>query len=238
MALIVHELKDRVPDMEIGAVRFLWMWAFSLAACVYRNVSVWGPADARLRGGLVLRGVVGFSGMTCYFYSLTHMRLADATCLSFTFPMWAALLGAVALRERLTRKDLVTLLACAGGVLLIARPPWLFPGGGGSGDAPSPPGLSVVIALVGAFAAGATQLTIRALSERVDTHVIVHAFGFAGAALAPLAAVLMEELVIPSVTDMWLLLGVGFTGWLGQVFIGMSLAREAAARATMMRCVR
>lgn len=126
MALVVHSLKDRVPDMEISAVRFLWMWLFSVISCVYRNESVWGPRDARLRVGLAVRGLLGTLGMSCYFYSLTHMPLAEATTLSFTFPMWTAVFGSLMLRERLGVKDGATLLACVGGVLLIARPVWLF----------------------------------------------------------------------------------------------------------------
>ena len=88
---------------------------------------------------------------------------------------------------------------------------------------------------MGAVCGGATQLAVRVLSERVDTHVIVHAFGFAGAAITPIAAVLMEDLVLPSLGDGLLMLVVGFLGWLGQVLIALSLQLERAARATMMR---
>lgn len=48
---------------------------------------------------LVLRGVVGFGALVCFFYSVTHLRLAEATMIQFTSPIFTAVLAAAYLGE-------------------------------------------------------------------------------------------------------------------------------------------
>lgn len=68
------------------------------------------------------RGLLVYTGNLCWFYALAHMTLADATALSFLNPLFAALILALWLRERLTPVRLAALLLGFAGAMVIIRP--------------------------------------------------------------------------------------------------------------------
>ncbi|MDH5590303.1 MAG: EamA family transporter, partial [Gemmatimonadota bacterium] len=51
----------------------------------------------RERGLLVLRGFFGFAALTCFYYAVLRMPLADATVIHFMNPVFTALAAAVVL---------------------------------------------------------------------------------------------------------------------------------------------
>ncbi len=68
------------------------------------------------------RAVAVYTGNLCWFYALTNITLADATTLSFTAPLFAAVILAFWLKERLDGWRLAALLIGLGGAFVIIRP--------------------------------------------------------------------------------------------------------------------
>ncbi|KAE8223126.1 hypothetical protein CF319_g3790 [Tilletia indica] len=92
------------------------------------------PAVRKL---LVFRGFSGFFGLFGLYFSLQYLSLADATVITFLSPLATALLAAPLLKEPLHSRQLVAGLVSVAGVVLIARPHFLFgrgTGAGGGGD--------------------------------------------------------------------------------------------------------
>ena len=73
-------------------------------------------------GGHALRSTVHFAAQSLWFYGLTRLPLGELTALEFTSPVWTAVLAAVILRERLTRRRMLGVLLGFAGVLVILRP--------------------------------------------------------------------------------------------------------------------
>ena len=69
-----------------------------------------------------LRAVVTYSGMVCWFYGLANVKLADATALLFTSPLFTVAILAVALGEPVTRRRGAALAAGFAGAMIIIRP--------------------------------------------------------------------------------------------------------------------
>ncbi|MEX2453428.1 MAG: DMT family transporter [Rhodospirillaceae bacterium] len=69
-----------------------------------------------------LRGAAVYTGNLCWFYALTQITLADATALSFIAPLFAVVILAVWLREKLDAARLAALVIGIGGALVIIRP--------------------------------------------------------------------------------------------------------------------
>lgn len=69
-----------------------------------------------------LRNLSHFAGQNLWFYALTVIPLAQVFALEFTSPLWAILLSALILGERITKAR--GLAACIGfiGILIVARP--------------------------------------------------------------------------------------------------------------------
>ena len=79
--------------------------------------------------------MIGASGLGCLFYALALLPLAEATVIQYLHPVFTALLAALLLRERAGAGLLLSLALGVAGVLLVARPAFLF---GAASAAPSP----------------------------------------------------------------------------------------------------
>ena len=65
--------------------------------------------------------------MTLAVYCLKNMYIADARVIFCTAPVYTVLLGRIFLKESVTKFDLIaTKMLCLGGVVLVAKPTFLF----------------------------------------------------------------------------------------------------------------
>lgn len=175
----------------------------------------WGHAPS----GLVLRGVLGFFGLTCYYIALSRLPLAEATTLHFTTPMLTALLAWWMLGERLHWLTAAALGIGFAGVAIVSNPR-------GSGLDP----FGVAVALAGAMISALAYVQVRRLTAREDPRVIVFYFPLVATPLAlPWAA---WNAVMPTALEALALIGIGVSTQLGQVFLTRGLAAERAATAT------
>lgn len=218
MSLLVKIAGERLPTMQIVWARALVTLALSYV--LVRRARV--PALGHDRPGLVLRGVLGFSALSAFYWSVIHIPLAEATVLQYTNPLFAALLAVVVLRERMAPRDVGALALGFAGVVLVAQPT------GAGGVAP----LALAIALLAAaFSAGA-YVMVRRLRRSEHPDVIV--LWFAIVSVVGAAPFALAQWVWPTPWEWLLLAGVGLTTQLGQVAITRGLHLETAGRATAM----
>jgi drug/metabolite transporter (DMT)-like permease len=145
MSALVKLAGQRLPTEQIVLARGVVTLVMSIWAIRRAGISPWGQR----RGMLFLRGLFGFCALFCYFYTVTHLPLADAVVLHFSNPILSAIAAALILKERFGRADVFAAIACACGVVLVARPTFLF------GGAPLDP-FAIGLALAGAvFSAAA-----------------------------------------------------------------------------------
>lgn len=221
MSLLVKEAGKNLPSTEIVLAR----GGFSLVAAFLQlrwlKIPLWGQR----RGLLLLRGLLGFVGLNCFFYALTVLPLADTTVIHYTNPVFTALLAAWLLKERGARGESLCMLLCLVGVVLVVRPGFLF--GELAADYPLS---AALIALAGALFGGAAYVTVRKLGR--TEHPLVVVFYFPLVAVPLTVPLLWGHAVWPSAWDFLLLLGIGLTTHAGQFLLTRGLQRERAGRAT------
>jgi len=222
MSLTVKIAGQRLPTMELVFARAVVVSAFAYADILRRGVSLRGQQP----GMLMFRGLVGFGALACFYYSVVHLPLAEATVIHFTNPVFTALIAVVFLGERLSLREVLLALVSLAGVALVVRPAGLFGGAGAS-----LPALPVASALSGAFLAACAYVIVRHL-RRHDAMVVV--FYFAGLSSVAALPFMLPDMVWPRGSEWLVLLGVGVSTFLGQVFLTLGLQRERAARATAM----
>ena len=88
-----------------------------------------GPADPVVRKLLVLRGSSGSVGLALFYYGLTVLSLSDAIVIFFIGPTLTAILAHLVLKETLDAIDIISSVSCLLGVVLVARPNFIFHGG-------------------------------------------------------------------------------------------------------------
>src|SRR3954451_12860599 len=141
MSLLVKVVGARVPSQEVVFVRAAVSLAVAYGLVRRARPGNWGQR----KGLLVVRGLMGFAALSCFFYALIHLPLADATVIQYTNPVWTAWLGWWLLDEGLSRGEAPLSASGLVGVVLIARPPVLF--GGPARLAP----LAVAVGVTGAL---------------------------------------------------------------------------------------
>lgn len=210
--LPVRELSDRFTAFELVFYRSLLTVLFMLPWLVRA-----GPAALKTgRLGLyVWRGVITFVGMVCLFYGLVNMKLADATALIFTAPLFTIVIGAVVLGDRVARgRWWPVLLGFAGGLVII-RPGFVEP---------TWPVLAVVVT---AITYGVSNAMTRALIRTEDANAVVF---YMFATIVPFAAVpVLISGTIPEWGDAPWILALGATTYVSQQCITRSLGNAAAA---------
>lgn len=71
---------------------------------------------------LILRGVVGFFGVFCYFYSVDHLSLGDATLLGKTSAFFSIIIAAVFLGEKMKKYHIPVLTIGLIGAAMVLKP--------------------------------------------------------------------------------------------------------------------
>jgi len=122
----------------------------------------------RLTGGkfhlLIMRGILGFSGMILFFYTITVIPLGEAITLNKTSPLFITILAYYLLKEHISLQIFIALIIGFLGIILITKPFEMS--------------LSYehfLGILGGALAAGA-YTTIKTIKDIYDSRVIVLSF--------------------------------------------------------------
>ena len=224
MSLFVKVAGQRLPSQEIVLVRGVLTGLFTFLAVRWAGVSLWGQR----KGWLVMRGVTGFIALSFIYFALTKLPLADATVLQYTNPVFTALLAAVFLQEPIRRRDWGGTALSLAGVVLIARPSFLF-GSQTSGLDP----VYVGIALLGAAFSAAAYVIVRKL--RTTEHPLTIIFYFPLVSTLGSIPTALPSAIWPTPLE-WLVLVVGVAGTaqLGQIYLTKGLHAEQAGRAMSM----
>jgi drug/metabolite transporter (DMT)-like permease len=213
MAILTKELGERMSSFQILFFRSFIGFLF-LAPLFVRDPAQ--PFRTTRLGLHFLRGAVGTAGNICFFWTITHMLLADSMALQFSRPLFMIPLAMLFLGEAVgTRRSLITLLGFAG-ILLYARP---F-------TAEFDP--NALVGALGALLGALVILFIKRLAATEPTRVIMFYYAFWNAALAAIPAFFLW--VPPTWTDMGLLVLVAAFGMGGQAMMthGLSMGDATA----------
>jgi drug/metabolite transporter (DMT)-like permease len=215
MGLLVKLASPRLPLGEIVFARAIITVALSYAMVRRAGLSPWGNQ----RGALVLRGLLGFGGLTCYYIALARLPLADATALQNATPLLTAVLAWWLLGEPIGWSTAIAIACGITGVLLIVRP---------SGEALDPVGVGVALGAV--VCSSFAYVTVRKLAQ--TEHPLVIVFYFPLVATPLVVPWMLSSFILPAPIDWLLLLGLGIATQIGQVFLTQALMIERASRAT------
>lgn len=136
--------------------------AWVIMAGGFAAVKTKRPAAHAIRSGL------GLAVMFCTFLALSKLPLAEATVIGFSAPLFATMLSAIVLRERVMWHRWGAIAIGFLGVLIVVQP-------GGS----SLPPLGVAIGLTAAFGTAVVVITLRQIGETETAVATVFWFNIA-----------------------------------------------------------
>ena len=122
MSVIVKVAGQRLPIAEIVFARSVVMLVIAYGLVRRAGVPLWGNRKPLL----ILRGLSGFAALFCFFYAITKLPLADITVLHFTNPAFTAILAMIFLKESMRPLEVLGLIVCLAGVILVTQPDFIF----------------------------------------------------------------------------------------------------------------
>jgi drug/metabolite transporter (DMT)-like permease len=217
MAAVLKLWLAGAPPQAVVFSRGLVMTAVFVALARRHGI----PLRGRRPGRLMLRGLLGYGAISCYFLSVGRLPVGDAVLLQYSHPVFVALLAPLVLRERCPARHWVLVLTALFGLALVA--------GAGRGSL-SPDAL---IGLAGALLSGLAYMTVRDLGRTEHPLTIMAWFPLVTLPFSFAAALAAGPDSWPrDAREVLGHLAVSACGLAGQVTLTFGLQRAGASRAT------
>ncbi|KAI5966386.1 uncharacterized protein KGF55_000695 [Candida pseudojiufengensis] len=200
----------------------------------------------KLRKLLIIRGIVGFFGVFGMYFSLQYLSLSDAVSITFLVPMSTAFLAFIILKEKYSILEAICSIFSLGGVLLIAKPSFIFGkeiekenGGDESIESSSSEKriLATVIGLIGVLGASSVYIILRKIGMNAHPLLSVSYFALTCCIITFISILIIPSLsfVLPQNSYQWFLFSIiGFSGFFMQFSLTAGIQRVKAARASLM----
>ena len=204
----------RIPVHEIISFRSV----FSILICIYtlrkNNIPFWGNNKPLL----IIRGLVGAFSLLCFFYSIQHLPLATAVTISNLIPLFALVLAALFLKEKISGFQWLFFLISFAGVLLI------------KGFDNRITSIDLAIALCAAFFTACAHFSVRKLRD--SDHPLVIIFYFPLVTIPLIGPYTVLHWVNPDIYEWSMLILIGLFTHVGQVYLTLAYAKEEVSGVT------
>ncbi|XP_022952865.1 uncharacterized protein LOC111455429 isoform X1 [Cucurbita moschata] len=195
---------------------------------------------------LISRALAGLLSMMSFIYSIQRLPSSQAVVISFTTPLLASVVARIILQEKLKISDFGGLACSFFGVLLIFQDLFTSPGteagltnaGKGSIKPPlrSHHAYAVLIGFAGSIAGGISHCLIRASAKASDQPVAtVFSFGMLACPVTAMCAMFFEDLVMPSLYSIFMMLVLGLLAFLAEVCWARGLQLEKTSKVANLR---
>lgn len=164
----------------------------------------------------LLRGTAGLASMYCFFYALGHLRLADATLLNYTLPLFIPVVESLWLGEPMSPRLALPLGLGFLGVVVVLRP--------GSGLMTAAAGLG----LIAGFLSAVAQTGVRRLTQTEPTVRIVIYFALMGTTISAISLPFVWVTPKPAV---WIVIvAMGLAATTGQLLMTKAYSHAPASQ--------
>ncbi|XP_029466578.1 solute carrier family 35 member G1-like [Rhinatrema bivittatum] len=233
-SLLVKKIED-IHSVEISAIRYSFQLLLMIPITIYFRSGFLGPKDMRIF--LLLRGFIGSSATILLYYAVQVMPLADATVITFSSPVFTSIFACIFLKEMCTIWDIIFNICTITGVVLIARPPFLF-----GSDLPGIEGdysnhlRGTIVALTSAVFSALTLVLLRKMGKSAHYMLSIWYYTTIGLTACVIVLSVLGEWRLPNCgLDRWLIIVMVVFGLGGQIFLTKALQIEKAGPVAIMR---
>jgi drug/metabolite transporter (DMT)-like permease len=199
--LIKYLPQDRIPTVEQMFFRSIITALFCLFFMAKNQIS-FGIRNVKL---IWVRSIVGTISMFSFFYILPRMPLGTSVTIKYLSPVFTALFAGVMLNEKIKPLQWVYIFGAFLGVMLL------------KGFDSRVAFVDLIIGLISAISGGLLYIILRKISD--DDHPFTVVFYFMTIASAIAAVLMIPYWVTPNFEDSMVFLGVGFFGFVAQIYM-------------------
>lgn len=183
-------------------------------------------------------GLISF--VTCY-KALSFLSLSDSQSIVFSSPVYTSFVGCIFLGESCGIFQIATIVTTLAGVVLIARPTFIFPVDTSHDEfSPQDRIIGVTLAFVCSLAQAFVYLSLRRL-QKTPTTLVITGFSFLMAAFAAILLAILYyatplEVIFPTTLSHWGFIFLnGMCGVVGQGFLTIAVKIEEAGLVSLTR---
>jgi drug/metabolite transporter (DMT)-like permease len=209
--LIKYLPQNRIPTIEQMFFRCIITALFCLFFMVKNHIG-FGIKNVRLIG---IRSIVGTISMFAFFYILPRMPFGTSVTIKYMSPIFTAMFAGVMLKEKITTQQWVYIAIAFSGVMLL------------KGFDSRVSLMDLGIGLISAISAGILYIILRKLSD--DDHPFTVVFYFMTIASSIAALLMIPYWVTPNMEDSIVFLGVGFFGFIAQIYMTKAFQQKEDA---------
>eukprot|EP00834_Sanchytrium_tribonematis_P001717 NODE_44_length_33449_cov_1.575742.p17 type:complete len:286 gc:universal NODE_44_length_33449_cov_1.575742:14256-13399(-) len=214
----VMTLSVKLSSMTTTSIIFhrsLVQFFFTFISIFYRKLNL-GRQQIPI---LIARGLVGAIEIGLFYYSVQNLKLEDATIIFLSSPILTTILSYFILGEPINTRNILSLVLCISGALLVAAPQFRL-------DKMS---LGVIAALGGAITSSFVYIIIKCL----DSHALfsIFSFNFFSIVLAGIELLITQSWAFPK--DPYLILII-ISSYFGQYYLNTALQKIPASTGTLI----
>ncbi len=226
MVVTLRWLGDRIPLGEVVFAR-AFIGAIPVVVLMLWTGTLRKAVRTRNPMGHLTRSVIGVTAMFLSFASYQGLPMADAVAIGYTMPFFVIILAATLLGERVQLFRWIAVAIGFLGVVVSQGPHFLANGFGGDSLMASGAMFAAACGLLGAVATAGASVTVSVLTRTENPNTVVFYFTLFSAFAALFT--LPFGWVVPSVTDLGVMLVCGILGGLGQIFMTMAYRHADAS---------
>ena len=237
----------RIPTLEVVFGRSLVQLVFVVPVILITRIKLLVTRDKIVT--LIAMALLGYLNIIVTYFALDKIPLADALVITFTSPFFTAVFSLIILKERIHWLDLVSGIISFLGVVLVARPSFLF-GTDSKGKTtlfvkPSASKerremvylLGILYALLGGICLAIYFVLTRKINKNYSQFLPIFYPSVLGVLLTPLVMYFRNEnFIVPlSVFSNTMLVSVGLASSLALLFLTLALKMENATIVNLIR---
>lgn len=215
MAVAGRFVSDTHDTFEIMFFRSLV--GIAIMTVVVASGRRWADLPSRRWPLHLIRNIAHFTGQNLWFFAITVVPLAQVFAVEFTMPIWAILLSALLLGERLTRVGVIAAVVGFIGVLIVARPDF------------NALNIGIVTAALSAIAFAFTTVFTRLLTRTETTVTILVYLTCTQAVFGLICAVYDGDIALPTAESWPWLVAIGCAGLMAHFCITTALSIAPAS---------
>lgn len=205
-----------IPAIEITFFR-VSLGAMVAALYMWQTKTSFRPKKVFL---VVTRAVLSFSALVTFFFAVEHSSVTNANMLNMTYPVFIFLVAPLFKLEKMHKLALLFLVSAMAGIYMVIFPDF------------SNLNVGDIVGLISGIFAAFAIITLSVAREHDSTVLIVFYLMAIGTVCN--AVMMAPVFVMPQRHILWLLLGSGVMGVMGQVMLTMGYKNVSAKAGSMV----
>ena len=222
MSVCVKTIGNKIPVSELIFARAIISLIITRLLLFKNNINPWGYQKKLL----LLRGLLGTLALFCIFKALTILPIATATVIQYIYPTFTVICAFFILKEYIFKRILISIIIGWIGIILVSQPEWT------TTSNTIETVIAIAIAILGALMTSLAYICVRKLSAKENPLVIIYYFPLVSIPIS--LPFIINDFVLPTGSDWYWILGIGFFTQVGQLCITEGLRLIPVGQATSL----